>query len=92
MKTIYKQVVPITGRTTFSTGSNGSVEILHVALQDGTPTVWYYHQPEFANRDVVLQWFGTGHDIPKWAWYIGTIHDGPFVWHLHDVTNCQKSS
>lgn len=85
MKRIFKSVVPISGQSCISVPSNGRPEILHVALQDGVPTVWYYCWPEYHNQEMTLQWFGTGHEIPKNCWHLGTIQQDGFVWHLHEV-------
>ena len=88
MRRIFKSVVPIHGQTCISVPSYGRLEILHVALQDGVPTVWYYCNPGMMNHQITLEWFGTGHDIPDNAWYIDTIHQNGFVWHLHEVRYC----
>lgn len=29
---------------------------------------------------------GTGFDVPEPGTYIGTVFDGPYVWHLYEVT------
>jgi len=30
---------------------------------------------------------GTGFDVPDPGAYIGTVFDGPFVWHVYEVTS-----
>ena len=58
----------------------------HVAMQDGVPTLWAEVSPgSDTTRDFNFQWFGTGHDIPGSAMYVGTVQDGAFVFHLYEV-------
>lgn len=35
----------------------------------------------------LFQVFGTGHEVPPWATYVGTALDGGLVWHLFEHPN-----
>lgn len=63
----------------------GMVKPLTVQYQDGVPCLWVEvrHQAESAEHR--FRWFGTGHPIPDDALYVGTLQEGPFVWHLYEV-------
>lgn len=63
-------------------------EILHVGVQKGTPTVWAIVDPEettFAEKRII-EIYGTGHRIEdtEHSVYLGTVMDGPFVWHVFE--------
>jgi hypothetical protein len=53
--------------------------------------VWYEVQPGATPKLVTVQVFGTGHPIPETQqegidyWWLDTVFDGPFVWHLYQV-------
>ena len=36
-----------------------------------------------------VQAFGTGHVIPDGAEHLGSCIDGPFVWHLYDMSEVE---
>ncbi len=54
-----------------------------------TLMLWIEHEdPEDPLRrgglyPTVFHVFGTGHTIPSMMEYQGTIHEGPFVWHIY---------
>lgn len=58
-------------------------DIVHVASQNGLPTVWAVVGPGAAMRRVAV--LGTGHDVPVGYAYVGTAHCGRFVWHVFEV-------
>ena len=61
-------------------------KIVHVGLQDSRVTLWAEHSRETpSTRELRVQIFGTGHPIPAFASYLGTLFDGPFVWHCYEV-------
>ena len=59
--------------------------IVHFGVQNHVPMVWAIVDPEVSltrpHRFVAV---GTGHPIPTAATYVGTWHDGPFVWHIFE--------
>lgn len=61
-------------------------EVLHVGIQGGVVCVWIIVDPDSPVEEtchLVLR--GTGHPLPdecSKANYVGTVHLGPFVWHV----------
>lgn len=54
-------------------------------MQDGVPTVWFEVTPTGEQQQVELGVFGTGHAIDAaegWE-HVGSMLDGPYVWHLY---------
>ena len=63
-------------------------EILTVNLQNDTATLWALIDPYEGleeSRLIVIR--GTGHPIEDNAKYIATYVDGPFVWHIFELTD-----
>lgn len=63
-------------------------EILRVGLQNGEPFLWAlvcsaWEKKETRNFEI----FGTGHAIPLSAGYIGGYSEGPFEWHVFELSN-----
>lgn len=63
-------------------------------LQEGVPTVWaevddFSHSPYLSEvvakteNPIYVQIFGTGQYIPDSWNYVGTLQNGPYVWHLY---------
>ena len=84
-KTIWKYTLPRDGQTIEI--NDHIVEILHIAAQDGVPTLWAIVDPD-RPRDgytEVVAW-GTGWPLPEDVWqecdYWGTCEDGyGYIWH-----------
>ena len=84
-KTIWKYTLPRDGQTVEI--HDHIVEILHIAAQDGVPTLWAIVDPD-RPRDgytEVVAW-GTGWPLPEDVWqecdYWGTCEDGyGYIWH-----------
>lgn len=64
----------------------GAGPALHVACQGGNPTIVYVWTAEddrtLAAPPPRARAFGTGHEVPEDAVYLGTAVADPFVWHL----------
>lgn len=58
---------------------------LVVNKQDGAPTVWAEVDTDERHVNVTVIMFATGEPLPtdKMLIYIGTMFDGPFVWHFY---------
>ena len=85
-RTIWKCQIPITDESHTITLPGACVRPVHVAMQGETPTLWVEFDPDGdLTWDIDYQWFGTGHDIPSNAMYVGTVQDGMFVFHLYEV-------
>jgi hypothetical protein len=64
-------------------------QLLCVQMQNGIPCIWAIVDPEAPKEKVNIRVYGTGHEIPEDAGlgYLGTVQDGPFVWHFfNDLT------
>ena len=84
MKKIYKYEVPLSGVEVIDFPVSGLVK--HVAMQGDKLCFW----AEFDTLDnerlpAPFQVFGTGHNIPSDAMYMGTTQQPPFVWHLYRI-------
>lgn len=59
-----------------------NAEILSVGMQDGEIIVWMTVNPQepFLYHRVYV--VGTGREVPSHCKFVGTVFDGPFVWHI----------
>jgi|WetSurMetagenome_2_1015567.scaffolds.fasta_scaffold144668_5 hypothetical protein len=57
-------------------------EVLSVGVQHDIIVLWAKVDPMAANRWYQFYVVGTGYDAPDNAKYIGTVQQGPFVWHI----------
>lgn len=56
-----------------------------VQMQGVVPTLWAEVDEAAPKATRVLCFYGTGHNMPADPGaYVGTVQDGPFVWHLYD--------
>lgn len=59
--------------------------ILSIQYQGDQLCIWAVVSPDSRIVNRILQRIGTGWDIPEnLGNYIGTVQDGPFVWHYFD--------
>ena len=83
MKTIYKY--EINTHETYISLPDGA-EPVNVDLDPrGVKCIWVLLNPELPKNNTrcfVIR--GTGHMIESNLWYIGTIKEGPFVWHIFE--------
>jgi len=85
MKTIYKYQLTLSDNPiTMIKGA----EILTVKLQNDTPTLWaLVDTDEYLQESRLIVIRGTGHTIEDNAKHITTYMDGPFVWHVFELTD-----
>lgn len=78
---IYKETLEITGEQTIRLPR---VErFLSVQFQKEILCVWALVNDSDSKLIYTLRIFGTGHEIPSFNLdYIGTVQDGPLVWHI----------
>lgn len=60
--------------------------VVHVHHQyPRTVTLWFESLPSDDPNVPTMEFcvYGTGHPVPIDAAYVGTTHDGPYVWHLY---------
>ncbi len=91
---------PINAGTTdvFSIDMPAGASILHFGNHDGAMAIWAIVSPERLQEARHFRICGTGHRIeyPKPGWegygavYVGTVFDGPFVWHLFEILQQEK--
>lgn len=55
--------------------------------RQGHPTIWALVDPEQPTETRTFQVFGTGHDLPYGARYVGTYDAEPFVWHWFELVD-----
>jgi hypothetical protein len=67
-------------------------KILKLAIQDNFPTLWILVNPEENVEERIFDYYGTGFTINNidHKVYIDTWFNGPFVWHLFEVTDIKK--
>jgi hypothetical protein len=59
-------------------------KVLHVAAQNGAPTIWALVDTEAPKEPRTFRIVGTGHPIPEDVKHAGTFQQGPFVWHVFE--------
>ncbi|KAA0117846.1 hypothetical protein CIW48_26955 [Methylobacterium sp. P1-11] len=59
----------------------GLGKALFFGLQDHQARVWMKIKPGHPEVERRIQVVGTGHDIPENWRYVGSVQDGPYVWH-----------
>ncbi len=85
MKTIYKYVLQVKDWQTLSLP--GGAAPIHVNTDpQGQLAVWCWVNPDPNHwvADRVFAVRGTGHPIQDGLEYLGTVKDGPFMWHIFE--------
>jgi hypothetical protein len=85
MKTAYKYPVPRRSPK-FSLHLPKDFKFLRIHFQGEDLQFWAEVVPEKVSDQVDFQVFGTGHEIPDHAKYLQTFDDGPFVFHLYQLS------
>lgn len=83
MRMIFK--VPIKD-THYTLELPADADVLHVAVQDETPMIWFMFDPsetEIKKRKFMIVGTGMMFDYEGWQ-YIGTFMQQPYVWHLFE--------
>lgn len=62
-------------------------QILHVGLQGDRICIWAGVDPVLHDMQPRrIQVVGTGHEeLPGNVWHLGTVQQGPYVWHVFEV-------
>lgn len=63
--------------------------VLHLAVQNDTPTLWAEVNPEAQMRERTYVVVGTGHTVPEKVGHVGSVqmHDADgkeYVWHIYE--------
>jgi hypothetical protein len=80
MQTIWKYPVPLTD--TFTLNMPREATPLHVDTQRGDPCLWVLADTTAPNEERRFHLVGTGQEVPRDTFYVGTFQQGPFVWHV----------
>lgn len=62
-----------------------AAKVVHADVQEGHVFIWAEVDTEANSVLRKFSYFGTGHDIPKNAVYIGTVFQGEYVWHIYEI-------
>jgi hypothetical protein len=61
-------------------------EPLTIETQNGVHCIWALVDPRAKKIERQFQIVGTGHEeVTDYHHYIGTVHEGKFVWHLFEI-------
>ena len=82
MRTVWKLQIPIF-QSHFSLPVGATVVAFQ--MQNGTPCLWADVETAAAPETRVFKIFGTGHQVPEGAIYVGTLQDGDLVWHCFEL-------
>ena len=82
MKTIYKYSAHSGAPVPMPIGA----EIVSADVRDGKITIWALIDTEAETEQRRFIYVGTGFDVSELesTQYIGTVFDGPFVWHVFE--------
>ena len=85
MKTIYKYT--LTGRYTTEIEMPVGAEIIHFAEQQGQYCIWAMVNPDADKEKRTFTVVGTGWELDDDVdhRHIGSVFDGPFVWHILEI-------
>lgn len=80
-KTIWKFGMPEPGKSLRVSIQSGA-DLLHLGMQGGTVFAWFMLVP--TNEAVEREFYttATGAHIDMKDKYIGTVQEGPYVWHV----------
>ena len=87
MKVVYKYEIPNDRGHVVKLPADARV--VQVGMQDDRLMLWAEHGWPDANTSHVARYFdvfGTGHPIPFESEYVGTFFDGPYVFHVYEIT------
>jgi hypothetical protein len=89
MRTIYRHKIPVDDQS-HVIEAHGGISGTGVISFEGPNAyyeIWAEHDPDF-NREIALQVYGTGHEIPESAVYLSTSlrHVSGLVFHLYEIT------
>jgi len=90
MRTIYKYTLQHIPNERQTKKLPKDTKIVHCAMQHGVPTLWAEVDEENAAlmpEQRHFEIYGTGYSImADRSRHVGTIFDGPYVWHIYEVT------
>jgi hypothetical protein len=56
--------------------------IIHADMQNSIPCIWAVVDPTARLETLYFTFTGTGFDVPPDSIHVGTMFQGPYVWHL----------
>lgn len=90
-QTIWKFEVPITDRARINMPAGARILSVALGTAPGTALLWAEVAPAAGPTDRGFRVVGTGHPLPEGVTFIGTVQDGPFVWHVYEEATVQES-
>lgn len=91
MKVIYKYELFTKNLEFHELALPKGTEILRVGMQHSVVTLWALIDPDEGVWEVRrFVRYGTGHEVHGVNLYIGTVFDGPFVWHIFEYPEIAK--
>lgn len=89
MITVHKYHVPLGVTETIALPADAVIR--HVGSQDRLAVVFWAEVDTAREREMRrFRVFATGEPLPEradWAAYVGSVQDGPMVWHLYEVSS-----
>lgn len=88
MRAVWKYPLPLTSAPSYVCQMPIGAEILHVAAQDDTPTLWALVDPDADVEGRAFRIVGTGHaEVRDRYVHRGSVvtHGGAYVWHVFEV-------
>lgn len=82
METVYKYPLEITDEQELEIPAGA--KILSVQFQGGQLCLWAEVNPKHEMVRLIIDIEGTGHPLHPKRKYIGTVQQGPFVWHVYE--------
>ncbi len=88
MKRVFKYQIPVQDAPTRLELPVGAT-IVDVGVQHAGKICLWAEVPILTSEQTTRRYFaivGTGHDVPHRGTHVGTVHNGPYVWHVYEVT------
>lgn len=83
MKTVHK--FPLTIGNISVLHMPAGATVLHVGLDPGNRIcLWAFVDTDLVSETRIFTVVGTGHEVPDGLEYIGSVVQGPFVWHVFE--------
>lgn len=89
MQTVFKYDIPHEDECQIDMPAGA--ELLSVGCQIDGLKLWARVDPRAPFETRVFKLRGTGHEIEESCAYVGTMFEGPFVWHLFEENLWQVS-
>lgn len=92
-RNIWKYPMPMPGIREVDYDWPAGATITAVQIQDEQIVAWAEvpaTDDPLPSESRRFQTFGTGQQVPDGAIHLGTVQDGPFVWHVYETTGARR--